>query len=159
MEIPLSFRDLEAADLADLDWSGGPEHLRATAAQLGPAAAGDVALLVGALPNGRLVALGGVDFRPAPGVGLLWLLAVHETLQGLGLGTGLVRALEQRAAERGCQRVRLLVEHDNPRAAALYRRLGYVECGSALDHWPIAGGRTYLTVCTVVERPLPASAG
>ena len=34
MELRLSFRDLEPADLSDLDWSGGPEHIRAVAAGL-----------------------------------------------------------------------------------------------------------------------------
>ena len=65
MELRLSFRDLEPADLSDLDWSGGPEHIRAVAAALEAAYAGEVALLVGGLPNGRLIALGGVDFRPS----------------------------------------------------------------------------------------------
>ena len=48
MDELLGFRDLEAADLSDLDWSGGPEHLRAVAAALQAAYAGEVALLVGA---------------------------------------------------------------------------------------------------------------
>lgn len=154
MDIPLSMRDLEPDDLADLDWSGGPEHLRFLAEQLGRAYADEVALLVGVLPNSRLVALGGADFQGVPGAARLWLVTVHETLQSLGIGSRLIRALEDRASARGCTRVRLLVEHDNPRAAALYRRLGYLEAGSALDRWPVAGGRTYVTVCRVLERSL-----
>jgi len=46
------------------------------------------------------------------------------------------------------------VEHDNPRAAALYWRLGYRETGTVLDSWPVAGGRTYVTICTVMTKPL-----
>ena len=38
----------------------------------------------------------------------------------------------------------------------LYRRLGYREVGSTLDAWPVAGGKTYVTVCTIMERPLGA---
>ena len=34
----------------------------------------------------------------------------------------------------------------------LYRRLGYREVGSTLDVWPVAGGKTYVTVCTILER-------
>src|SRR4029453_8964412 len=72
MDVRLSFRDLEPADLNDLDWSGGPEHLRAVAEALEASYAGDVALLVGCLPNDRLIAIGGVDFRPSEGAGSIW---------------------------------------------------------------------------------------
>ena len=75
------FRDLEAADLSDLDWSGGREHLRAVAAALEASYANEVALLVGWLPNDRLIAMGGVDFRQSEVAGHLWMLAVHERFQ------------------------------------------------------------------------------
>ena len=68
MELRLRFRDLEPADLSDLDWSGGPEHIRAVAEALEASYAGEVALVVGCLPNDRLVAMGGVDFRPSRGI-------------------------------------------------------------------------------------------
>jgi len=155
VDIPLTIRDLEPADLADLDWSGGSEHLRTVAVQLTAAYAGDAALLVGALPNRRLVALGAADFRRVPGTAVLWLLAVHETLQSLGISTRLIRALEQRAVDQGCRRARLLAEQDNPRAAALYRRLGYRERGSVVERLPNSGGQTYVTVSWVLERALP----
>jgi ribosomal protein S18 acetylase RimI-like enzyme len=48
----------------------------------------------------------------------------------------------------------MLVEHDNPRARALYERLGYSEAGATLDSWPVAGGKTYVTACTIMERKL-----
>ena len=79
------------------------------------------------------------------------MLSVHETFQGLGIGTLLIRNLEERVRERGVRAVRLTVEHDNPRAAALYRRLGYREVGDAIETWPVTGDRTYVTVCTVLE--------
>ena len=69
MDVRLSFRDLEPADLNDLDWSGGPEHVRAVAEALEASYAGEVALLVGCLPNERLIAIGGVDFRPSEDAG------------------------------------------------------------------------------------------
>ena len=49
MDLRLDFRDLAAADLSDLDWSGGPEHLRAVAAALEASFAEEVALVVGCL--------------------------------------------------------------------------------------------------------------
>jgi GNAT superfamily N-acetyltransferase len=146
MELRLRFRDLEPTDLSDLDWSGGSEHLGAVAAALEACYAGDVVVLVGSLSNDRLIALGGVDFRPST--------AVHERLQSLGAGAELITALEQKIIDHGRSLARMLVEHDNPRARALYERIGYTEAGAALDSWPVAGGRTYVTACTIMERRL-----
>jgi ribosomal protein S18 acetylase RimI-like enzyme len=154
VDLPLTVRDLEPEDLPDLDWSGGAEHLRVVAEMLQASWAGELAALVVALPNGRLVASGAVDFRPDARLGELTTLAVHERLQSLGLGTRLVAALEERVRDRGLRRARITVEHDNPRAAALYRRLGYAETGSRVETWPVTGDRTYVTVTTVLERDL-----
>lgn len=156
MKLRLRFRDLEAPDLADLDWSGGPEHLRAVADALTAAYAGDVSLLVGTLANGRLVAMGGVDFRTDPASGRLWMLAVDERFQGLRIGTRLIGQLEDRIIVEGRSQARLSVELDNPRAAALYRRLGYTETGPALDRWPVAGGHIYVAACVAMVHELTA---
>ncbi|MFT4164738.1 MAG: GNAT family N-acetyltransferase [Microlunatus sp.] len=154
MAIDVVFRNLEPSDLSDLDWSGGVEHLTEIAEVLPLMVADEAEYLVGELPNGRLVAAGGADLRPIDGAGLLWQLAVHPLLQGLGIGTALIAALEQRLRVRGCAEARLTVEHDNPDAARLYGRLGYRECGSAVDSWPVAGGRRYVTVTTVLRKSL-----
>lgn len=160
MKFRLRFRPLEPTDLTDLDWSGGPEHLRVIAEAGQAAYDGSVALVVGCLDNGRLLALGGVDFRPDPRAGVLWMLSVHERFQSLGIGTRLVAELERAALEQGRSVASLTVELDNPRAAAFYGRLGYREVGSALDSWPVAGGRTYVAACTRLERDLgPVVAG
>lgn len=152
--LPVTFRQLAADDLSDLDWSGGTAHLRAVAEAFAAASTAAVEVVVGELPNGRLVALGGLDFRPVSGVGVSWMLAVHETVRGLGIGTALIEVLEDRARTRACRAVRLSVEHDNPAAARLYARLGYREVGTAVESWPIGERRTYVTVCTVLERSL-----
>ena len=154
MELTPSFRDLESADLSDLDWSGGPEHIRAVAAALEASYAGEVALVVGCLPNDRLIAMGGVDFRPSEDAGNIWMLAVHERFHSLGAGAQLIAALERKIIDHGRPLARMLVEHDNPRARVLYARLGYTEAGATLDSWPVAGGRTYVTACTIMERRL-----
>jgi len=154
MELTLSFRDLEPADLSDLVWSGGPEHIRAVAEALEASYVGEVALLVGYLPNDRLIAMGAVDFRLSDDAGSIWMLAVHERLQSLGAGAQLIAALERKIIDQGRPLARLLVEHDNPRARVLYERLGYSDAGATLDSWPVAGGRTYVTACTIMERTL-----
>ena len=154
MPIVVTFRDLEPSDLSDLDWSGGSEHLAAIAEVLPLMVADEAGYLVGELPNGRLVAAGGADLRPVTGAGVLWQLAVHPLLQGLGIGTAMVTALEQRLRDRDISEARLSVEHDNPDAARLYRRLGYREHGSAVESWPIEGDRRYVTVTTVLRKTL-----
>ena len=152
--IEVVFRNLEPSDLSDLEWSGGAEHLAAIAEVLPLMVADEAEYLVGELPNGRLVAAGGADLRPVADAGVLWQLAVHPLVQGLGIGSALIAALEERLRARGCTEARLTVEHDNPDAARLYRRLGYRECGSAVESWPVAGGRRYVTVTTVLRKEL-----
>ena len=98
--------------------------------------------------------MGGVDFRPSEDAGSIWMLAVHERFQSLGIGTQLIAALQQKIIDHGRSIARMLVEHDNPRARALYQRLGYSEAGPTLDSWPVAGGKTYVTACTIMERRL-----
>jgi ribosomal protein S18 acetylase RimI-like enzyme len=112
--LPVTFRDLAPEDLSDLDWSGGSMHLESLARELEGASAGNSVLLVGVLPNGRVVALGGADFRSSAQLGVLWMLVVHETLQSLGIGSRLITELEQRVRDHGARAVRLEVEHDNP---------------------------------------------
>jgi len=154
MKLRVIFRDLQAVELADLDWSGGAEHLRDVSAALQASYAGETAVVVGGLGNSRLVALGIVDFRQDPEAGVLRTLAVHHRMQSMGIGTRLVGELERRVVDQHRRWARLTVELDNPGAAALYRRLGYVEVGPALDSWPIAGGQTYVAACTRLERDL-----
>jgi ribosomal protein S18 acetylase RimI-like enzyme len=56
-----------------------------------------------------------------------WLedLFVEEHARRSGLGRALVEATLERARERGCRRVELDVNTENPPALALYRSLGF----------------------------------
>lgn len=57
-------------------------------------------------------------------------IAVDPRWQGKGLGTELIRRLLEWADRwAGVLRVELMVQADNERAAALYRRLGFVDEG------------------------------
>ncbi len=159
LELALTVRDCEAEDLPALEWTGSPAHLDAILEALQLHWAGEVELVVVELPNGRLVGNGGVDYRKSAdgdpaAFGELWMLSVHEDWQSLGVGSAMIADLERRIARRGRPRARIGVEHDNPRAAALYRRLGYRECGTELGHWTEAPGREYVTVVELLDKPV-----
>lgn len=154
LELALTVRDVRPEDLVDLDWSGGPAHLVAVAEALQRSYSGEVALIMISAPNGNSIGLGGVDFTRRPGGGELWMLSVRGDWTSLGIGSVLIAALEDRVRERGLLWASLSVEHDNPRAEALYRRLGYVRTGSELDGWPIGPGQSYVTVCFTMLKPL-----
>lgn len=79
-----------------------------------------------ALDAGRVV--GCVLFHPeGPGSGRLFQMAVEPDRQGGGLGTRLVRALEEEVASRGFREVTL---HARDAAVGFYARLGYVSFGA-----------------------------
>ncbi|HEV3295721.1 MAG TPA: GNAT family N-acetyltransferase, partial [Streptosporangiaceae bacterium] len=70
----------------------------------------------------------------------------------------LIEAAEQRIRARGLRRAELAVEESNPRARALYQRLGYVAYGRAPDSWDeqAEDGSVvrYETVCTLMRKEL-----
>ena len=59
----------------------------------------------------------------------LGFLHVQPEFRGRGVGTALVGLAEQRCRERGVTSLGLGVGDGNPRAAALYQRLGYAATG------------------------------
>ena len=71
--------------------------------------------------------------RTGPGVAKIEDLWIAESMRDRGLGTCLLIECENRARERGREKIWLEVnpEH-NQRARALYERLGYVHDGEAL---------------------------
>lgn len=157
VSVAVTFRDLQADDLsADrLGWSGGPAHLAALSSALERAWQGEVDLLVGELANGALIACGAVNHAKTPSE--VWMLSVDERWQSLGIGTALIETLEQRISDRGMTQARIAVEWDNPRAKALYRRLGYRDSGVELDGWPRDDGSRWVTLSTVMTKQLPAA--
>jgi ribosomal protein S18 acetylase RimI-like enzyme len=76
-------------------------------------------------PDGAVVATG-VAALDGDWVGL-HSLHVQEELRGAGAGTALLGELLDWAASRGATTAWLHVELDNPRARALYERLGFAE--------------------------------
>jgi ribosomal protein S18 acetylase RimI-like enzyme len=84
-----------------------------------------------------------------------------EALRSCGLGTALIAAAENRIRRRGVLRAELGVELDNPRARALYERLGYAAFDERPDAWdeqaPDGTIRRYETVCTIMAKDLRVS--
>jgi hypothetical protein len=71
------------------------------------------------------------------GIGTLSQLATAEDLRGRGIGAYLICVAEGRMRGRGVRAAELGVEDDNPRARALYKRLGYREVGSESASWNV----------------------
>ena len=157
--VPLTIRDLTHEDLPSCAWSGSATHLASVARALDRAGRGEVEYLAVCPPSGLPVAIGGIDYAKIPGAGVLWMLAVLAPLQSCGIGTVLIEAAEQRIRARGRHRAELAVEECNPRARALYERLGYVAYDRRPDAWDEEAEdgsvRRYETVCTLMRKDLP----
>lgn len=69
-----------------------------------------------------------------PGTAWLELLSVDPQQRGRGVGTALILAAQGEARRRGCHTLAGCVADDNPRARALYERLGFVAAGRWTDH-------------------------
>jgi ribosomal protein S18 acetylase RimI-like enzyme len=158
ISVPILIRDLEQADLDDLRWSGGRSHLAAIRRELARVAAGEADYLVACPPSGLPVGKAGVDYAQIPGAGVIHQVAVHGAVQSCGIGTLLMTAAQERIRDRGCTLAVLGVELDNPRARALYERLGYVAYGEETAEWdddqPDGSVTRYQTVCTLMRKPL-----
>lgn len=154
--IPLTIRDLTPEDLPSCAWSGSVAGI---ARALDRAGRGQADYLAVCPASGLPVALGGIDYAKTPGAGTLWQLAVHGALHSCGIGTILIHAAEQRIRGRGLHRAELGVEESNPRARALYERLGYVVYGREPASWdeeaPDGTITRYQTMCTLMRKELP----
>jgi ribosomal protein S18 acetylase RimI-like enzyme len=160
--LPIHVRDLTYDDLPHCAWSGSPLHLLSVEAELDRVAAGAADYLaVCAARSDRPLAIGGVDYEQTPAAGTIHQLATMEALRSCGLGTALITAAENRIRRRGVPRAELGVELDNPRARALYERLGYVAFEERPDAWdeqaPDGTIRRYETVCTIMAKDLRVS--
>jgi ribosomal protein S18 acetylase RimI-like enzyme len=109
-------------------------------------------------PSNLPVAIGMVDYLANPAAGTLSQLAVQAVWQSCGLGTILIRAAEQRILAKGLDRAELAVEENNPRARALYERLGHAAYDRRSEAWdeegPDGSAFRYETVCTLMGKQL-----
>jgi ribosomal protein S18 acetylase RimI-like enzyme len=129
--------DLTEDDLPSLGWSGTPLHLASVRRALERVRSGEVEYLAVRAPDGHAIAKVGIDYAANPGAGTLWQMTTSHELRGLGIGTHLISVAERRIRERGLSVAQLDVEVDNPRARALYERLGYQETGRRPASWDV----------------------
>jgi ribosomal protein S18 acetylase RimI-like enzyme len=57
-------------------------------------------------------------------------IMIARKFQGKGIGTRALQRIETMARRKGCETVELFVQMNNPRAVALYERLGFVRAGA-----------------------------
>ncbi|WP_112241862.1 GNAT family N-acetyltransferase [Kribbella monticola] len=156
--LELTVRDLTDNDLPACGFAGSELHLTQVAQQLDRARRGELDYLAVCTKADLPVAIGAIDYVPHPGAGLLTQFAVHPALQSCGIGTVLVEAAEQRISARGLDRAELAVELSNPRARALYERLGYTAYGEVLESWDqrdaTGVSARYETMCAQMRKTL-----
>jgi ribosomal protein S18 acetylase RimI-like enzyme len=144
ISLPVRIERAEPHHLDQLEWYGHQRHLRPHIDAILERRQRDEAELLVAVANGFAVGRLGIDFVRRPGAALLWSFAVVPHLQGLGIGTALVRAAEAVARGRGFAAAEIDVAKENPRAQALYERLGYAVVRDTQGEWSYvdADGRT-----------------
>ena len=73
----------------------------------------------------RMFGLVLLDYSADPDEVYIDGIAVAEDMQGSGIGSHLLKMLERMAVKNGIRKISLEVIDTNPRAEALYRRLGF----------------------------------
>jgi ribosomal protein S18 acetylase RimI-like enzyme len=155
--IPLTVRDLTVEDLPTL--GEPPTKVVAMAKELGRVELGEADYLAVCTPSGQPVGFGAVDYMKPAGGATLNQLSVLGPLQGCGIGTILIHALEERIRARGVRLAELGVDDASPRPRGLYERLGYVVSGSEIGSWdvdaPDGSVTRYETTITLLRKELP----
>jgi ribosomal protein S18 acetylase RimI-like enzyme len=135
LELPVTVGDLRDDEVPGLGWAGGPGYCESVAEELVSRDAGLLDYLAVRGPGGPPIAVGGVRFDRRRDSGTIYQLSVLPHVQSCGVGTTLIEALENRARDRGASHADLGVTDGNPRARALYERLGYVSFARSTDKW------------------------
>ena len=105
----------------------------------------DHQFVFGAYRDAQLVGIAGLRRDTLVQVahkGMLWGVFVHPQRRGGGIARRLLQALFEQARGIGVRQVHLNVNADNPRAAGLYRSMGFETYGREPDAMQV-GGRYY----------------
>jgi len=133
--------NLTLNDLDKISWSGTPTHIRYVKEALERVEKGEVDYLAARDVDGNPISIGGVDCKVHKDAGTLWQITTKESLRGLGIGTRLIKELENRIKSRGVDIAMLGVEKENIKAQDLYNKLGYEVCGETKDSWEQEDGK------------------
>jgi ribosomal protein S18 acetylase RimI-like enzyme len=90
--------------------------------------------VVGGLLRKACLAL--LEHATAPDEWYVFCVAVSEEARGQGIGSHLFARLEEQAIQNGATKISLQVINTNPRAEALYKRLGFVS-RKRTTIWPL----------------------
>lgn len=126
LEVPVVVRLCREEDLRALEWYGRfRDHREIIEEAFRRQVSGDNLMFLAVangFPAGQIwadLARGGEDGA------LFWAFRTFPLLRGMGIGRRLLAVAERELARRGVRHVEIGVEKDNPRARALYERLGY----------------------------------
>jgi ribosomal protein S18 acetylase RimI-like enzyme len=89
--------------------------------------------------DGRLRGHVVIRFNARHRIARIYSIAVDAAHQGQGVGTGLVKAAESAARERGRLKVRLEISVDNVASQALFTRAGYTVFGEYEEYYDDGG--------------------
>ena len=133
-ETPIVIREIQNQDVDNLVAALAPDVSPAhVALQYEEYVAGSREILV-AEYDGQTVGTVSTGGQKEQVPDTLWMFAldVGHQYRRRGIGTALIMAVEDEAAERGLEAVRLEVALDNMDAIRLYKRLGYDRTGSPI---------------------------
>jgi ribosomal protein S18 acetylase RimI-like enzyme len=139
----LRVRHLEEADLPGLEWGGEFTHFRRMYADIFESSRYDRSVLwVADLPEAKVIGQLFVQLlsgRPelANGFsrGYIYGFRVQSRYRNHGIGARMMQVAEADLYHRNYHWVTLNVGKDNPRARALYERLGYYVVASEVGEW------------------------
>ena len=122
--VDVDIREMVSDDLAGFHEWYGYERDESFRRSLQRHKAGEIVYLV-ALVRGRPVGHLGVDLIRVRDAAHLWQFGVLPPLQSHGIGSAMVARAEEAALAHDFTVAEIGAETDNPRARALYERLGY----------------------------------
>lgn len=135
LPLKIAIRQVQAEDLAALEWDGCFTDHRSIIEDTYRAQNAGRQLMLMAEARGNSVGQVWIDLDRyrTERIGVIWALRVREPLQGLGLGTRLIEQAEHAMISREYLHSRLGVEPHNAGAIRLYKRLGYQPAGEEVD--------------------------
>lgn len=150
-------KELGLLDVDQAKWIQGKRHILYLKDAIMKSASGNSSFF-GTWIDGKLIAYCGIRYDTTEDAGYLTMLTVQEDLQGKGIGTKFIKFLEDEILKNDRSHVELSVEDNNPRARALYERLGYKAIRKQKETWEEdasdGGVQMYSTMTDVMRKQL-----